>query len=99
MGGALIEQAAQFVYEFSPRSEITLQLADLIFRSGNLFCRSLVEHCRNDIELGLDGFVRRLGAGSECRAAAARLFCNSSVNHVSESFRRPDDAHNCDPFI
>src|SRR5215469_1312529 len=96
---ALVEQAPQLIYEFSPCGKITLQLADLVLRSGNLFRRFLVKHCCNDVELGLDSFVSCGGTGSESCTTAARLLCNSSVNDISEFLRRPDDSHNCDLFL
>src|SRR5512133_974182 len=96
MRGAVIEQAPQLVYKFSPRIEITLQLANLVLRCGDLFRRFLVENCGNDVELGLDGFVCCGGAHSESRSTAWPLFRNSSVNDIGKSLRRPDNSHNCD---
>src|SRR5262249_3543363 len=83
--GAFIEQAPELVYKFSPCREITLQLADLVLCSGNLFRRLFVEHCRNYIELGLDGFVRRGRTSPQPCTTTSSLFCNSSVNNISES--------------
>ena len=97
--GAVIQQASQLVYKFPTCAEITLQLAYLVLGGGDFFRRLFIEHRRNDIELGLDRFVSCSGAASEPGATAACLFCNSSLNNVRESFRRPDDPHNCDLFI
>src|SRR5262245_13929219 len=96
---ALVEQTSQLVYKFSPRIEITLQLSDLFLRSGNLFCRLLVEHCGDDVEFSLYGFVRRRRVRAESSAATASLFCNSSINDLGESLRRPNDADDCDLFV
>src|SRR5262245_25896917 len=99
MRGAFIEQTSQLVREFSSCSKITLELAYLILRSGDLFRCFLIEHCRDDIELRPDCVVSRGGGGSKSVVTDASLFCNTSVNDIREFFRRPDDPHNCELFI